>query len=122
MIVITKGPWRIRTAVVGDDSAAISYRIDDKSEVIASETHEDLVLLRDAITEYLEAAHQASTDGAPYPSHCLDCDSPLGEPTAHDGRRGCPECGTYFALPNGVTWATFNRECGTTEDGDDDCG
>ena len=55
MIVITKGPWRIRTAAVGDDSAAISYRIDDRSEVIASETHADLALLRNAITEYLEA-------------------------------------------------------------------
>ena len=56
MILIDKGPWRIRTSAMSDAQAAISYRIDGKSETVASETHADLVLLRDAITEYLRAA------------------------------------------------------------------
>lgn len=54
-ISITRGPWRIRTSV-GEDKAAVSYHTDGKSEVVAVETHADLVELRDAITEYLDAA------------------------------------------------------------------
>jgi hypothetical protein len=50
---ITNGPWRIHPAVV-DGSATIKYEVDGKREVAASETHEDLALLRDAITEYLQ--------------------------------------------------------------------
>ncbi len=49
--IVDHGPWRIHPSAT--DGAAIKYRIGGKSEVIASETHEDLALLRDAITEYL---------------------------------------------------------------------
>lgn len=51
---VTNGPWRIRNGVL-DGHAAVSYRVDGKSEVLLSETHADLALLRDAITEYLIA-------------------------------------------------------------------
>lgn len=54
--VITRGPWRIRTSTMGEDQAAIAYWAEGKSEVVAVETHADLAELRDAITEYLEAA------------------------------------------------------------------
>ncbi len=53
---VTKGPWRIRTSTVGEDKACIAYLIDGKSDLIASETHADLALLRDAIDEYLREA------------------------------------------------------------------
>jgi hypothetical protein len=65
VILIDKGPWRIRAGVL-DGHAAISYRIDGKSETTLSETHADLVLLRDAITEYLQAAEQGASVCAPY--------------------------------------------------------
>ncbi len=54
MTVINLGPWRIRTSAV-KGKAAITYSADSASEVIASETLPDLALLRDAITEYLDA-------------------------------------------------------------------
>jgi hypothetical protein len=54
---ITRGHWRIRPAVV-EGNAAVSYRVDGGSEVVAVETHADLADLRDAITEYLSAVEE----------------------------------------------------------------
>ncbi len=51
---IINGPWRIHESAI-DGKAAIKYEIDGKREVVATETHEDLALLRDAITDYLQA-------------------------------------------------------------------
>lgn len=53
--IVDRGPWRIRTSTFQQGHAAVSYRADDKSEVLAVETLADLEQLRDAITEYLSA-------------------------------------------------------------------
>lgn len=56
---ITNGPWQIRPGVF-DGDAAISYHDHDgESELVASESHADLALLRDAITEYLQAVEES---------------------------------------------------------------
>ncbi|MBW8792149.1 MAG: hypothetical protein JF597_00660 [Streptomyces sp.] len=50
---------------------------------------------------------------APTVARCLDCGTPLGPPAGYRQQsRACPQCGTHFRLPAGVTWETFNAECG----------
>ncbi len=52
---ITRGPWRIRTSGMNEDKVAVSYITDSRPDVVAVESRADLVLLRDAINEYMEA-------------------------------------------------------------------
>lgn len=59
--VINRGPWRIRTSSVNEGSAAVTYVAAGKFEVVTVETHADLALLGDAISEYLDAVAEAVT-------------------------------------------------------------
>lgn len=53
-LYIIRGPWRVHPSMF-EGQAAIKYEIDGKRHVVSTETHADLALLRDAITEYLQA-------------------------------------------------------------------
>lgn len=53
---VTNGPWRVRTSI--GDRIVVSYHIGGKSEVIASETPDDIRRLRDALTEYLDTVEE----------------------------------------------------------------
>jgi hypothetical protein len=52
----------------------------------------------------------ATIDYPGHPACCLDGSAPLGLPVSADGRRGCPNCGTYFSLPPGTSWSGFGGE------------
>lgn len=52
---VTRGPWHVYDSV-SEDSAAVKYEIDGKRETVTVESHGDLALLRDAISEYLDKA------------------------------------------------------------------
>ena len=54
---VTNGPWRIRTSPI-EDRIVVTYHIGGKSEVIASETPDDIRRLRDALTEYLDTVEE----------------------------------------------------------------
>lgn len=41
---------------------------------------------------------------------CLDCSTPLDGPVSVDGRRGCPNCGSFFTLPAGMDWSEFGGD------------
>ena len=49
-----RGPWLVRAAFSGNAAHCV-YRSEERTEVVAAETHDYLALLRDAITEYLQA-------------------------------------------------------------------
>ncbi len=56
-MIVNRGPWHVRDSAIEGD-VAIVYRargVGGGSEVVASETRADAVLLRDALTEYLTA-------------------------------------------------------------------
>lgn len=52
--IIARGPWRIHPSI-SEGKAAVSYRVEGRTDIVTVETHADLALLREAIGEYLEA-------------------------------------------------------------------